>query len=119
MAAWFMLSVLPRLLNMNMCSGFTSCMAEMRSSEVHAVPSITWITAVSTMLLEVCTRIGCTAGESHCNCQRHKLELQHRLNATPVTARPGGKVACNVPHAQADMVCGTTPMLMLASYSQS
>lgn len=65
MAAWFIFSVLPLLLNMNMCSGLTSCMAETRSWEVSAVPSITCKTAVSTILADVCTRIGCMGGNSN------------------------------------------------------
>ena len=58
MAAWFMFTILPRLLNMNMCKGFTSCMAAMRSNFVHTVLSMTCMIAVSTMVADVCTLIG-------------------------------------------------------------
>lgn len=58
-AAWFAFSTLPRLLNMKVCRGFTSCMAETRSSDAVVVPSMMCNTAASTVLADVCTLIGC------------------------------------------------------------
>lgn len=57
-AASFAFRSLPRLLNMKVCSGLISCMADTRSSDVLAVPSRMCITAVSTVVADVCTRIG-------------------------------------------------------------
>jgi len=58
-AAVFAFSSLPRLLNMKVCRGLTSCMAETRSSDALAVPSMMCNTAASTVLADVCTLIGC------------------------------------------------------------
>ena len=58
-AALFAFSSLPRLLNMKVCRGLTSCMAETRSSDALTMPSMMCNTAASTVLADVCTLIGC------------------------------------------------------------
>lgn len=58
-AAVFAFSSLPRLLNMKVCRGLSSCMAETRNSDALPTPSMMCSTAASTVLADVCTLIGC------------------------------------------------------------
>ncbi len=58
-AAVFAFSSLPRLLNMKVCRGLSSCMAETRNSDALPTPSMMCSTAASTVLADVCTLIDC------------------------------------------------------------